>query len=89
MTAFYLSMDCQNCDEEILHGLCVTTMEHRDRLGNPSPVIPYDMASQTRFDCPRCGARNYTGDFDDIHVEGGTDPSDLDDEEEENDDDED
>lgn len=68
MTVFYLSMDCQNgdCEEEILEGLCVTTIEH-----NGLPVIPYDIAAQTNFNCRKCGASNYTGDFDDIHVEVG------------------
>jgi hypothetical protein len=59
MTAFYFSIDCENCGEEIIDGLNVTTSEHNGR-----PVIPFDMASQSQFTCSDCGAVNYTGDFD-------------------------
>lgn len=84
MTAFYLSMDCENCEEEMFYGICMTTEEH---MGLPS--IPYDMASQTKFVCKRCDAQHFTGDFDDILVEGGADPGTLDDDDEEEDEEED
>ena len=63
--AFHLLAHCGNCDEEIIHGPCLTTIEH-DGL----PVIPYDMAAQERFECDHCGAVNYTGDFE-LLTEGG------------------
>jgi hypothetical protein len=59
---FYISMDCEHCDEEIFYGVCITTIEHNGR-----PVIPFDMAAQTRFVCngpDGCGETTYTGDFD-------------------------
>ena len=65
MFKFYFSMDCGNCDEEILNGINGTTIEH-----NGLPVISFDMAAQSRFDCEHCGAENYTGDFD-VLTEGG------------------
>jgi len=55
---FYLSVYCQECDEEILYGPCGTTIAHND-----IPVIPFDMGAQTNFECDKCGANNYTGDF--------------------------
>lgn len=55
---FYLSVDCRQCDEEIIYGLCATTIEH-----NGMPVIPFDIAAQSDFRCDHCGAFNYTGDF--------------------------
>lgn len=58
-TAFYISIDCEHCDEEILYGLCVTTIEHNGR-----PVISFDVAAQTAFTCEECGKTTYTGDFD-------------------------
>jgi len=77
---YYVSMECHNCDEEIYYGLCVTFDTHRDQ-----PVIAYDVAAQTVFDCPRCDARNYTGDLD-VEVDGGIDPAALSDDNEEDDD---
>lgn len=56
--AFYLSITCQSCDEGILYGPCITTIEHEGLA-----VIPYDMAAQSSFTCSNCGASNYTGDF--------------------------
>lgn len=67
MHSFYLSMDCRNCGEEILYGVCATTIEN-----SGLPVIPFDMASQTQFDCGNCDAENFTGDFY-VSVEGGDD----------------
>lgn len=55
---FYISMDCEHCDEEIFYGVCVTTIEHNGR-----PVIPFDIAAQTTFTCNGCGKDSYTGDF--------------------------
>lgn len=71
--AYYLLMECRNCDEDIYYGLCVTTLEHQGR-----PVIPFDIAAQSSFSCGRCGAENYTGDFD-VFCEGGNEPGELDD----------
>ena len=65
MEPFYLVMACRDCDEDIYYGLCFSTLEH-----NGHPVIPFDMAAQTSFNCNNCGADNYTGDFD-VFVEGG------------------
>lgn len=67
MTAFHLSAYCRNCDEEIIYGPCVTTIEH-----SGLPVIPFDMAAQSNFQCDHCGADNYTGEFE-IECEGGAD----------------
>lgn len=76
MLGFYLSMDCENCEEEMLMGPCGTTEER-----NGHPVIPFDFASQERFDCNNCGARHYTGDLNDlVMVEGGRNVSDDEDE---------
>lgn len=58
MTSFYLSMCCDNCDEEIIDGPNITLESHRDL-----PVIPFDIAAQSRFVCPECGTVNYTGDL--------------------------
>jgi hypothetical protein len=57
--AFYLSLTCNRCDEEILYGPCITTIEHEGLA-----VIPYNMAAQSSFHCSGCGATNYTSDFD-------------------------
>lgn len=76
MLGFYLSMDCENCEEEILMGPCATTEER-----NGYPIIPFDFASQEKFVCPRCDARHYTGDFIDfVEMVGGRDTSDDEDE---------
>lgn len=56
--AFYLVAQCPKCDEEIVYGQCVTFMEHQGL-----PLIPYDLAAQTVFECDHCGARAYSGDF--------------------------
>lgn len=56
---FYLSVNCTECDEEIMWGPVATTITH-----NGLPVIPYDMAAQTAFECDQCGSRSFTGDFD-------------------------
>lgn len=58
MFTFLFSLDCRECDEEFTWGPVATAVE-ADGL----PVIPYDMAAQTAFECTHCGARNYTGDF--------------------------
>lgn len=71
--AFWLSMACENCDTDMYEGLTLTLDRHRGY-----PVIPFDIAAQTVFRCARCGASSYTGDFDDVHVEGGSDVSDDD-----------
>ncbi len=73
--AFYLVINCSNCDEGIYYGPCGTTLEHRGL-----PAIPFDMAAQTTFRCDRCEAENFTGDFE-VDVEGGIDPADLGDDE--------
>jgi hypothetical protein len=76
-------MECYNCDEEIYYGVCVSFLTH-----NGLPVIGFDTAAQTRFDCPHCDASNYTGELE-VFVEGG-ESQDVDYEiEEETDDDED
>jgi hypothetical protein len=75
---FYHLLECENCDEEIYEGVACTTLEHKGL-----PAIPFDMASQTNFHCGRCGADNYTGDFD-VMCEGGDEPDDdIDDEDDE------
>lgn len=62
-TAFYFSMDCENpeCGEEILEGLNLTLEEH-----NGFPVIPFDMAAQTDFECKACGWVHYTPSMDSV-----------------------
>lgn len=83
MLGFYLSMDCENCEEEMLMGPCATTIE-RDSL----PVIPFDFASQEMFACDNCGARHYVGDLNEfVMAVGGRDVS-KDDEDDDEDDDE-
>jgi hypothetical protein len=59
--AFYLSVDCPECDEEVMWGPVATTIEYEGL-----PVLPFDMAGQTSFTCPDpdCGTTFYTGDFD-------------------------
>lgn len=70
MNAFYVMVECPNCDEEVYTaGLVVTTLEHRGR-----PVISVDTVSQLGLDCEGCGARIYTGDVD-VEFEGGSDSS--------------
>lgn len=86
---YYVVMECGNCDKEIYYGVCVSFLEH-----NGLPVITFDTAAQTRFDCPHCDASNYTGELE-VWVEGGEPQVDDDDDdddhnyEEEADDDED
>lgn len=55
---FYLTAQCANCDEDIVYGPCMTLIEHEGL-----PAIPFDMASQTSFECEACGQSSYTGDF--------------------------
>lgn len=56
--AFYQYVYCRSCDEEIIDGPCMTFMQH-----NGHPVIPFDLAAQSVFTCDKCGARNFTGEF--------------------------
>jgi hypothetical protein len=58
MFTFYLSLDCAECDEEIVWGPVATSLTH-----NGLPVVPYDMAAQTGFTCDECGKRTFTGDL--------------------------
>ncbi len=58
MIKFYLSMECPNCNTEIVFGPHGTTLECEGL-----PVIPFDFASQMTIDCEKCGAVNYTGDL--------------------------
>jgi hypothetical protein len=55
---YYLTLECENCDEEIVYGPCVTFIEHRG-----AAVIPVDSGAQARFDCEACGESTYTGDI--------------------------
>ena len=61
MNGFYISFECMKCDQDAFYGPAVTLVER-----NGMPVIPADMLSQIRFDCPECGSTMSTGDFDDI-----------------------
>lgn len=79
---YYLVLECRRCDAEMYYGVCVTLLGH-----NGLPVVPAGNAEQTRFDCTRCGARNYVGDLD-VLVEGGND-HDSDDDDDSDDEDED
>lgn len=72
MSTFYLLVQCGNCDEDIYSGPNLTLIEH-----NGLPAITWDLAACESFDCPNCGAQNYTGDFE-IETEGGQDPDELD-----------
>lgn len=67
MITFYLSMECENCGHDI-YRRCATT----DTLRLGEPVIPFDLAAQTDFECPQCDAHHYTGDFE-VLTEGGID----------------
>lgn len=49
--AFYLAVDCPQCDSVNYHGLCVTTLTHRGY-----PVVPLDVGMATSYDCAGCGA---------------------------------
>jgi hypothetical protein len=60
---FYMSILCDECNEDILMGPCLTTIE-RDGL----PIIPFDFAAQETFTCD-CGAQYATGDFDYMSAE--------------------
>jgi hypothetical protein len=42
---FYLSAECENCDEEIYYGPCATTLSHNGLM-----VISYDFAAPPGFD---------------------------------------
>lgn len=57
MNKFYIFVECPNCDHEI-RKLMATTIDH-----DGIPVIPFDMAAQTDFDCSSCGSEWVTGDF--------------------------
>jgi len=70
---FYLSMECEGCDETVHTGPVMTLIER-----NGLPVIPYDIAAQESFYCDECGTDHHTGDFD-VRVE----PGDEDEEEDE------
>jgi len=59
MHRFYLSMECQNCAEDMFLGPVATTITH-----NGLPVMPYDFASQESFTCDNCGTEHVLGDFD-------------------------
>ena len=60
-SVFYLQMEC-DCGGECYYGPVATLLEHRGL-----PAIPFDIASQTIFQCPDCGDRMGTGDLAD-HV---------------------
>ena len=62
---FYLQLDCEQCDAEILTGLCLTLIRH-----NGHPVVPVTMMSQISATCGECGATHYTGDLDILVEEG-------------------
>lgn len=55
---FYLSVMCQNCDEEIL-SLCRTYMDEKG-----IPVISVDMGTQQSYYCEACEHTTYAGDLD-------------------------
>lgn len=74
--AFYLSMECETCGSDMYYGLVVTTEVHNGR-----PVVPFDIASQTQFDCDDCDGVTYVGDLDEAtEHEPGELPVDEDDE---------
>lgn len=56
---FYLLMEC-DCGGECHVGPVVTLLEHKGL-----PAVPFDIASQTTFQCPDCGDKMHTGDFQD------------------------
>jgi DNA-directed RNA polymerase subunit RPC12/RpoP len=76
--AYYVLVDCPECDAEIYYGPCLTLLEHNGR-----PVLSGSELEQTRVDCPDCDARIYYGELD-YMTEGGRGGSD-----EESDDDDD
>lgn len=78
----YLSMECDECENEF-YQLVFVLQEHRGL-----PVVPWTIAEQSRFVCPRCDTVHYTGDTD-LHVERGTGVDEDVDEDEENTDDDD
>lgn len=60
--AFYLSLTCETCGEDMYEGLVVTTLEH-----DGYPVIDLDLtASQIMFRCDNCGGVTWTGDYVDM-----------------------
>lgn len=65
MIRFYLSMECDKCEDDMFLGPVATTITH-----NGLPVMPYDFASQESFCCDNCGTEHILGDFD-YEVEGG------------------
>lgn len=71
----YLSMECDECENEF-YQLTLVLQEHRGL-----PVVPWTIAEQSRFVCPRCDTVHYTGDTD-LYVERGT-KTDVDDDDDE------
>lgn len=62
--AFYLLIECPNCNEEFHHGLIVSTHEHNGRM-----AVPIDLMEQTEVECEHCDATIYFGELD-YEVEG-------------------
>lgn len=65
MSTVVITMECDNCENEM--EMVVTD------LSNDIPRISWDFASQTTFQCDKCGNQQFTGDFeyesDDSEVE--------------------
>lgn len=54
---FYLSLTCDECENEVYVGVVITLHEHRGL-----PVVPIDVFTQETFVCDHCGTRHDTGD---------------------------
>lgn len=69
---FYLSLSCQECDNEVRYGPTLTLDTHRGL-----PVVPVEVVEQTNFVCDRCDTQNWTGEVELISM-----PPDVDEDEE-------
>lgn len=67
--AYYATIDCETCDEEMEYGLCVETNTVRKGMIS-FPSISVHSLEQTRFDCENCGGVTYLGDIETYHEEG-------------------
>jgi hypothetical protein len=65
---FYVSLDCEGCQNQVYYGPVLTLDEHREL-----PVVDAHVATATNFTCDHCGVQNWTGELDVYSEDGDVD----------------
>lgn len=59
--AFYLLIECTNCERETTTGPHITTTQLQEEGTIPLPTINLTYFEQLQYHCPHCGTTNRTG----------------------------